>query len=54
VIRRDGREAAAADRCDAAPFRFDTTPRLEIVRSRNEMLLARADLERERALTRLG
>ena len=54
VVRGDRREAAASDQRRAAALGLDTTARLGVVGDRDELLLARPDLERERALSRLG
>ena len=53
VVRGDRREAAAADRGHDRPLGLDTAPRLRVVGRADEMLLARAHLQRERALRRL-
>ena len=50
VVRGDGREAAAADRRDDRALGLDAAPRLLVVGRGDEMLLACAHLERERAL----
>ena len=53
VVRGDGCEAAAADQGDAATLGVDPRMRLGVVDPRDELLLTRADLERESALPRL-
>src|SRR6476620_5119728 len=54
VMRRDRSEAAAADRRHERTFRLHAPACLGIVRGRDELLVAGAHLQRERALTRLG
>src|SRR5581483_3009167 len=53
VMRRDGRETAAADGRDDRPLRLDPLPRLLVIGGRDEMRLAGAHLQREGALPRL-
>ena len=54
MVRRDRCQAAAADRGDASALGFDAAPRLGVVGRRDELLLAGANLHRERTLPRLG
>src|SRR5207244_295029 len=54
VVRSDRGETAAAHRRDAGALGLDTPSRLLVVRACDELLLAASDLERERALRRLG
>src|SRR6266576_6936108 len=53
-MRRDRSQAAAAGRRHDRAFRLHALARLGIVRGRNELLVAGAHLQRERALARLG
>ncbi len=53
-MRRHGREATRAKRCDTGALRFDSLPRLGRVTRRDELLLPGAHLQRKRALCRLG
>src|SRR5213078_1956771 len=54
VVRGHRRETATADGEDAGALRLDAAAGLGVVGSRNELLLAGTDLQRERALARLG
>ena len=54
VVRGNGRETAAADSCHACTLRSHPAPRLGVVRRGDELLLAFANLERERALAGFG
>src|ERR1051326_5377826 len=54
VVRRDGGQAAAADRRDARALRFDAAARLGVVGVLDERFVSRAPLPSERAPPRLG
>src|SRR5215208_4343555 len=54
VERSNGSETSAADDCDAPSLRLDATPRLAVIRRRDEMLVAKTNLGRQSALPRLG
>src|SRR5215470_17203538 len=54
MVRGNRREAAAADREDACPLGLHATAGLGITGGPHELLLTGTDLQRQRALTRLG
>ena len=54
MVRRDGSEAAAADRGHDRALRLDPVPRLGVVHRLHELPVSRPYLEGERALPRLG
>src|SRR5207344_256190 len=54
MMRRDRSEAPAADDRDDRPLGLHLLARCGIVRSRDEMLLTRPYLQRQRTLPRLG
>src|SRR3954470_19698939 len=54
VERSNGCQTPTADDGDAAPLRLDPTPRLAVIGGCGELLLARANPQRKRALPRLG
>ena len=53
MVRRDGCQAATADREDTCALGLDTAARLRVVGASNHFLLARAHLQGERALAGL-
>src|SRR5438105_1752374 len=54
AMRGDGCEAARTDECDAGPLELDAAARFGVIEMRDELLFARAHLQGERALRRLG